>query len=52
MIYQVITSDKCLKSDVSKICSGASNLYMRGQVKTSTDIFKVLEKSNLIKCEW
>lgn len=52
MIYSIITTDQCAKSDVQKICSGASDLMMRGYKNASTAIFKVLESNKLIKCEW
>ena len=52
MIYQITAQDKCVRSDVQKICSGLSDLYMRGHEKTSTEMFKVLESRILIKCNW
>lgn len=52
MIYSIITTDQCAKSDVQKICSGASDLMMRGYKNASTAIFKVLESNKLIKYEW
>lgn len=52
MIYSISTTDRCAKSDVLKICNGASDLMMRGYEKTSTEVFKVLESKKLIKCEW
>ena len=52
MIYSIITTDRCAKSDVQKICNGASDLMMRGYKETSTAIFKTLESKKLIKCEW
>lgn len=52
MIYSITTTDRCAKSDVLKICNGASDLMMRGYRETSTTIFKALESKKLIKCEW
>ena len=52
MIYSIQATDKCVRSDVQKICSGLSDLYMRGHEKTSTEMFRVLESKNLIKCDW
>lgn len=52
MIYSIITTDQCAKSDVQKICSGASDLYMRGYENTASEIMRVLESKKLIKCDW
>jgi len=52
MIYSIIATDRCAKSDVQKICDGASDLMMRGYKETSAAIFKALESKKLIKCEW
>lgn len=52
MIYSITTQDKCVRSDVQKICSGLSDLYLRGHEKTASEIFRVLESKNLIKCDW
>ena len=52
MIYSITTQDKCVRSDVQKICSGLSDLYLRGHEKIASDMFRVLESKKLIKCDW
>lgn len=52
MIYSIIAQDECVRSDVQKICSGLSDLYLRGHEKTASDMFRVLESKKLIKCDW
>lgn len=52
MIYSIQATDKCVRSDVQKICSGLSDLHMRGHQNTASEIFRVLESKNLIKCDW
>ena len=52
MIYSITTQDKCVRSDVQEICSGLSDLFLRGHEKTASEIFRVLESKKLIKCDW
>lgn len=52
MIYSITAQDKCVRSDVQKICSGLSDLYMRGHEKTASEVFRGLESKKLIKCDW
>ena len=52
MIYSIQATDKCVRSDVQKICSGLSDLYLRGYENTASEIMRVLESKKLIKCDW